>query len=497
MLELDDRPQHLFIGGREQLAAGREWLDDVDPSTGEAFARVARGTAPDVDAAVAAALGAQQAWAARHPRDRGRLLKRLAHRIVEQADVLAALESRDTGKPLAEALPDVLTAANYCTYYGEAIDKVHGEHISVAGGFAVTESVPHGVTGHIVPWNFPIAIMARTVAPALAAGNACVVKPAPETPMTALAIARLATEVGVPAGVLNVVPGLGAEAGAALTRHPRVDLISFTGSPEVGREVMHASADVARPVLLELGGKSPSVVFADADLHAVAPMLRGAALTNAGQVCSALTRVLVERSAHDALVDALSAEFRTVHLAQTGADGRVVGPLISRRQLERVEDYVDLGRTEGAAVAVGGRRGAGDGFFYEPTILVGASGEMRVAREEIFGPVLTVLPFDTPEQAATLANSTEYGLVAAVWTQDIDRALSVASRLQAGQVFINNWGLGVGVDLPFGGVKGSGFGREKGLDALREYSRTKTTVIAVRGDQSIRAGEHYGYSLSD
>lgn len=458
-----------------------DWIDDYDPSTGEVHARVASGTASDIDAAVEAARAAQPAWAVASPRERGQALIALAEAILGQEDELTRVEVRDTGKPVREARDDVQTTAGYFRFYGEAVDKVHGHRIDVQGGFATTQRVPYGVSGHIIPWNFPIALFGRTVAPALAVGNACVVKPAPETPLSALAVARIASDVGLASGLINVVPGLGAVAGSALTRHPGVNHISFTGSREVGVEVMRASADLTRPVMLELGGKSPSVVFADADLPSVLPTLRAAALTNAGQVCSALTRVLVERPLHDTLVDALASEFQQVKVGPGGEDPEL-GPLISERQRSRVKEYVDVGRQEGVKVAVGGDIPAAQpgGYFFAPTLLTDVDPRMRIAREEIFGPVLSVLPFDNPDEAVRVANGTDYGLVAAVWSSDIDRALSLAASLVAGQVYVNNWGLGTGIELPFGGTRGSGFGREKGLQALDEYAQTKTTVIAVR-----------------
>ena len=469
----------MWVSGQERES--QDWIDDFDPSTGKVHAHVASGADLDIDAAVEAARAAQPAWAAAPPRVRGEALIALADAILQREDELTDIEIRDTGKPVREARDDVQTAAGYFRFYGEAVDKVHGQRIEVPGGFATTQRAPYGVSGHIIPWNFPIALFGRTVAPALAVGNACVVKPAPETPLAALAVARLASEIDLPAGLINVVPGLGAVVGAALTRHPGIGHVSFTGSREVGAEVMRASADLTRPVMLELGGKSPSVVFADADLGDVVPTLRAAALTNAGQVCSALTRVLVERPAHDALVDALVSEFEDITIGP-GSEDPDLGPLISERQRDRVRDYVAVGRQEGVNVVLGGDVPGvpADGYFFAPTLLAGVDGNMRVAREEIFGPVLSVLPFDHADEAVALANGTDYGLVAAVWTPDIDRALVLAGSLIAGQVYVNNWGLGTGIDLPFGGSRGSGFGREKGLEALDEYSQTKTTVIAVR-----------------
>lgn len=468
----------MWVGGKERDA--QEWVDDLDPSTGQVHAAAPRGTAEDVDAAVSSAHQAQSAWGGLLPRERGQMLIALADAIDRRAEELADLELRDTGHPRRDAYDDVATASGYFRFYGEAVDKVHGQHIEVPGGFATSQRVAYGVTGHIIPWNFPLVLLGRTTAPALAMGNACVVKPAEETPLTALAVARLASEIGFPDGVLNVVTGLGHEAGAALAAHPGIAHLSFTGSREVGVEVMRASAQHTRPVMLELGGKSPSVVFADADVSAAVANIRGAAMANAGQVCSALTRVVVERPLHDELVEALCAEFGSMTVGP-GRDDLDMGPLISLKQQSRVEEYVGIGRDEGAQVAVGGTVPAGsEGYFFAPTLLTGVDPSMRVAREEIFGPVLAVLAFDGVDEAVQVANGTVYGLVASVWTSDIDKGLSMASQLSAGQVYVNNWGLGTGIELPFGGTRGSGFGREKGVQALDEYSQTKTTVFAAR-----------------
>lgn len=467
----------MWVAGRERGA--KEWIDDVDPSTGRVHAAAARGTSADVDAAVRAAQQAQPGWGSRSARERGRMLIALADAIDKHEAELTEIELCDTGHPLRDARDDVATASGYFRYYGEAVDKIHGQHIEVPGGFATSHRVPYGVTGHVIPWNFPLVLFGRTAAPALAAGNTCVIKPAEETPLSALAVARLASEIGFPDGVLNVVTGFGHETGAALAAHPGIGHLSFTGSREVGISVMQASAQHTRPLMLELGGKAPVVVFADADFAAVVANIKGAAMANAGQVCSALTRVVVERPLHDDLVEALRAEFKGMTVG-AGRDDLDMGPLISAKQRERVEEYVCIGRGEGAVVATGGRRPGDEGYLYSPTLLTGVDPSMRVAREEIFGPVLAVLDFDQPADAVRIANGTDYGLVASVWTSDIDRGLSVAGSLTAGQVYVNNWGLGTGIDLPFGGMRGSGFGREKGIQALDEYSQAKTTVFAAR-----------------
>jgi aldehyde dehydrogenase (NAD+) len=337
------------------------------------------------------------------------------------------------------------------------------------------------VTGHITPWNYPIQLFARTVAPALAVGNACVVKPAEDTPLTSLRTARLAREVGLPAGVLNVVTGLGAEAGAALSDHPDVDHLSFTGSRTTGERVMAASARQMRPVMLELGGKSPSILLPDVDVAELAPTLRTAVLWNAGQTCDAQSRILVDRAIHSDVLDALAAEFERVTVGP-GVDDHDVGPLVSETQHGRVSQHVATARSDDRArlVSGGGRpEGLDDGWFFEPTIFDVSDASSPIATQEVFGPVLTIVPFDDEREAVRIANGVGYDLAAAVWTKDIERAFRVANRLRAGQVHINSWGIGSGVELSFGGIRRSGFGREKGLRALDEYSALRTTTVRV------------------
>jgi acyl-CoA reductase-like NAD-dependent aldehyde dehydrogenase len=471
----------IVIADDDREARSGERLDVVDPATGQPFASIPRGAAADIDDGVAAARAAQPAWEAMAPRERGACLLALAARIREHRDELGRLETRDVGKPLHQGVDDADCVADYFAFYGEAADKLYGDRIGLPGGFALTEHVAHGVTGHIIPWNFPMALVGRTLAPALAMGNASVLKPPEDAPLTSIRIGQLARDAGFPPGVLNVVPGLGQEAGAALAAHPDVDHVSFTGSRAVGISVMQASAPHTRPVMLELGGKSPSVVFRDADLELMVPVLQAALLTNCGQTCNAGTRVLVESALHDELVEALVDRMGRLRIG-AGLDDPDLGPLISSKQLERVAGYVDVGRSEGARVVLGGGRpeGLGGGYFYQPTIIE-SRPEHRVAQEEIFGPVLTVIDFDGIDEAAAIAiaNGTGYDLAAAVWTQDIDRAFRLASRLRAGQVYVNNWGLGSGIDTPFGGFRGSGFGREKGIEAMREFSAVRTTVVRV------------------
>ena len=471
----------LFIDGEEQPARDQAWFDDIDPATGEVFARVARGGRADVEAAVAAARRAQPEWDAIGPFARGRILIAVADAIDERQDEFARLETQDVGKPLHEAIDDIEIASAYFRFYGEAVDKVYSQKIPLEGGFALTDRIPHGVTGHITPWNYPLMLLARTTAPALAMGNACVLKPAEDTPLSSVRLAALAIDAGLPPGVLNIVTGYGEEAGAALTDHPDVDHMSFTGSGEVGGLVMMACARRMRPVTLELGGKSPSIVFGDVDVAEIVPTLRTALMWNAGQTCNAQSRILAERRVHDDLVEALAADISGLSIGP-GLDDKDLGPLVSRAQLERVSGHVDAARdASGARVVVGGGRpeGLGGGFFFEPTLFDVSDPSSSIANDEIFGPVLAVVPFRDEQEVIQLANGTGYDLAAAVWTKDIDRAFRVAGQVRAGQVGVNTWSIGTGVSLPFGGLRGSGFGREKGIAALHEYSAVKTTIVRI------------------
>jgi aldehyde dehydrogenase (NAD+) len=479
--ELPFESGHVFIGGRWRPAAGDQMLPLIDPSTGELLAEIARGTAPDIDAAVHAAQGARDGdWGRLTAVERGRVLARMAGRVTEQADTLARLEAMDVGKPLAQAKADALALARYLEFYGGAADKVHGQTIPYATGTtALTIREPHGVTGHIVPWNYPMQIIGRSVGAALAMGNACVLKPAEEACLTALAFARIAEECGLPAGALNVVPGLGEEAGAALASHAGVQHLSFTGSVAVGRLIQAAAATNVVPVTLELGGKSAQVVFADADIDAAMPFLLRAGLQNAGQTCSAGSRILVERSLYDGVVERLAERYRALRVGPALGDPDV-GPVVSGRQREIVEGYLALARESGLPVAAQARLGAdlpAGGFYVAPTLVAAVDPAHRLAQEEIFGPVQVVIPFDGEDDAVRIANGTDYGLVAGVWTRDGSRALRVARALKVGQVFVNNYGAGGGIELPFGGVKRSGHGREKGFEALYGFSTVKTVAI--------------------
>ena len=471
----------LFIAGRWQAAAGGGTLPLTNPSDGSLLAQIARGQAADVDAAVAAAQAALQGdWGALTAAERGRLLLKTSGLVLAQADELARLEALDVGKPLRQGRADAVALARYLEFYGGAADKVHGETLPFANGYtAFTLREPHGVTAHIVPWNYPMQIIGRSVGAALAMGNACVLKPAEEACLTALAFARIAQAAGLPAGALNVVPGLGEEAGAALSAHPGVRHVSFTGSVAVGALIQAAAAKNAVPVTLELGGKSPQLVFADADLEAALPFLVNAGIQNAGQTCSAASRILVQRPVFDTVVQRMAERYRALRVGPA-LDDPDVGPVISSRQQEIVEGYLALVRDSGLHIAAQAPLPPGlpsGGCWVRPTLVADVNPAHRLAQEEIFGPVQALIPFDDEAEALAIANGTPYGLVAGVWTRDGSRALRLARRLQCGQVFVNNYGAGGGIELPFGGVKHSGHGREKGFEALYGFSSLKTVAI--------------------
>ena len=469
-------PAQVFIGGVWRDVGAHLPLED--PSTGAPIGQIARGGADEIDAAVQAAQAALAGdWGRATAAERGRILARIGQMVLARADDLAALEASDVGKPLKQARADALALARYMEFYAGAADKVMGETIPYLDGYTVyTLREPHGVTGHIVPWNYPMQIIGRSVGAALAMGNACVLKPAEEACLTALAFARIAEAAGLPKGALNVVPGLGEEAGAALTAHPGVNHISFTGSVGVGRLVQGAAAQNLVPVTLELGGKSPQVVFADADLEKALPFLVNAGIQNAGQTCSASSRILVERPLYAQVVARMAERYAALRVGPARAD-LDVGPLISARQKEIVEGF--LGLASGAEIVARGQI-VGDaptgGHYVAPTLMAGLSPDHRLAQDEIFGPAQVVLPFEDEEEAVAIANGTAYGLVASVWSENGGRQMRLAKRLRAGQVFINNYGAGGGVELPFGGTGKSGHGREKGFEALYGFSVLKTVA---------------------
>ena len=479
----DTAVEGLIIDGARTGASDGGVIDVHDPSTGEALARVARATKADVDRAVKAARGAMdsKAWGGMAPAERGRIMYHMAQAIRDRAEELSVLESRDNGKPLRQARTDVQVSARYFEFFAGVADKIMGHTIPLGPGFLdFTIREPIGVSAQIIPWNYPIQIGSRGVAPALAAGCAIVLKPAEDAPMTALRLGEIALACGLPPGVLNVVPGIGEEAVAALASHKDINQLTFTGSVEVGIAVAKMAAENVVPVVMELGGKSPNIVFADADLDLATQGVSTAIFQNAGQTCSAGSRLLVERKAHDALVEKLVARAKTMKIGP-GVSDPDMGPIISKKQLETIEKYVKIGEQEGARVVAGGKRptdgGLRGGTYFQPTLLTGVTRGMRVAQEEIFGPVLAIIPFDDLEEAAAIANDSAYGLVAGVWTRDINKALTLAMRIKSGQVYINTYGAGGGVELPFGGYKKSGYGREKSLESLASYTQIKNVCI--------------------
>ena len=477
-----DLPAEILVAGRWRAASGARTIDLEDPSDGSSLATLARGDAGDVDEAVRAARAALDvgAWGRATATERGRVLSAIGRKVLERVDHLAELEVHDVGKPLAQARADAVALARYCEFYGGAADKVHGETLPFAAGYtALTLREPHGVTGHIVPWNYPMQIVGRSVGAALAMGNACVLKPAEEACLTVLAFARICEEAGLPPGALNVVTGLGEEAGAALSAHADVNHLSFTGSVATGALVQIAAARNAVPVTLELGGKSPQLVFADADLDAALPFLVNAGIQNAGQTCSAASRILVERSVYAEVRDRMAERYRALRVGPA-ADDLDLGPLISARQKDAVERFLAVARDDRLPIAAQGSIVDGaprGGHYVRPTLVADVPADHALAQDEIFGPVQVLMPFEDEAEAVRLANGTKYGLVAGVWTRDGGRQLRVARALRCGQVFINNYGAGGGIELPFGGVRHSGHGREKGFEALYGFSALKTVAI--------------------
>jgi aldehyde dehydrogenase (NAD+) len=474
-------PAKHFIANHFVAASDGRTLAMIDPSDGEPFAAIARGGALDVDAAVQAAGHARNgAWGMLAPAERGRRLAALSRAIADHADELALIEARDCGKPLGQARADAAACARYFEFYAGAPDKLHGATLPYADGYTVlTWREPHGVTGHVIPWNYPLQIFGRSIGGALAAGNACVVKPAEDACLSLLRLAELAAHAGLPDGALNIVTGLGAEAGAALVAHAGIAHVSFTGSPATGASVAAAAAQRHCPVTLELGGKSPQIVFADADLDAALPAIVNAIVQNAGQTCSAGSRLLVERSLYEPLLARLGERFAGLVAGPALAD-RDCGPLIRASQLARVRGFLDDAERHGIGVVAAGQvapDAPAGGYYVAPTLLRDVPADHRLACDEVFGPVLAAMPFDDEAHAVALANATDYGLAAGVWTRDGGRQLRMARAVQSGQIFVNNYGAGGGVELPFGGVKHSGHGREKGFEALYGFTTLKTVVL--------------------
>ncbi len=470
----------MIIDGQRVDSSDGLVIDVICPSDGQVFTTIPRGTATDVDRAVNAARASLSgAWGKVPAFERGRLLMKLSQAVLDHLDELTDLEARDTGKPMAFARNDITVLARYFEFYGGGADKVHGQTIPFLNDYAVqVVREPLGVTAHILPWNYPAQMLGRSVAPALAMGNAVVVKPAEDACLSIIRVAELALEVGLPAGALNIVTGLGEEAGAALSTHPGINFISFTGSNEVGIHVQQAAAVNAVKCTLELGGKSAHVVFDDANMERAAVAISKGIVANTGQTCTAGSRVLVQRGCYDRFMKALEKEFskKTAGTPEMDLD---CGPLINEAQFKRVNRYLDLGAQEGLKVEIEGRVAEGvppGGYFVRPMVFSAPRHESRLLTEEIFGPILVTVPFDTEAEAIELANATSYGLMAAVWSENGSRQTRVARGMQAGQVYINSFGAGGGVELPFGGVKHSGHGREKGFIALEEMSTVKTII---------------------
>ena len=471
-----------FIGGAWVAPLHGASMPIFAPATGEVSGRIADSGPEDVDLAVEAARRAfdKGEWGRSTATERGRLLSRFAGLVLDHADELAAIEAADTGKPTRVADADIVALARYFEFYGGAADKGHGEIIPYLSGHHVgVLREPHGVTGHILPGNYPAQMFGRTLAPALAMGNATVLKPAEDACATALRLADLTIEAGFPDGAVNIVTGRGQTAGAALASHHGVDFMSFTGSPEVGQIIQKLCADHYIGCTLELGGKSPQVVFADADFEAAVPVIVKAIIQNSGQTCSAGSRVLVERSAYDRFVPQLAKAFAAVRVGSPEMD-LDCGPIITEKQRARVRRFIDAARSDGVAVIAEGVLDDDiptGGFYVAPTLFGPVPRDNPIASDEVFGPVLAILPFDDEADAVALANATDYGLVAAVWTRDGGRQMRMVNKLRAGQVFVNCYGAGAGIELPFGGSGKSGHGREKGFAALHDFSKTKTMVL--------------------
>jgi len=469
-----------YIHGQWTPSSSGETFPVVDPSTEEVIAEVASASPADVHKAVDAARAAfdSGAWPQTTAQDRGRILFKLADKVRQNAAMLAEIEARNTGKPIVEAEYDIVDVATCFEYYGGLATKVTGQVLPVpANALSFTLKEPMGVAGQIIPWNYPLMMAAWKLAPALAAGCTCVLKPAEQTPLTALEFAAWFEEVGLPPGVVNVVNGVGEVAGAALVRHPDVDKIAFTGSAAVGKIIVKSAADTLKRVTLELGGKSPNIFFADADWEAAVDGALFGVFINQGEVCSAGSRVLVEKKIYGKFVEAMTEKAKRIKLGPPLERETKMGPLVSKEQYDRVTSYLQVGKKEAKTAIGGGRpKGFGKGYYVEPTIFYDVDNQARISREEIFGPVATVIPFENEADAIRIANDTPYGLAGAVWTRDIYKAFRIVKSLRAGIIWVNHM-QPTYVEAPWGGYKQSGFGRELGPWGLEEYLETKQVFV--------------------
>jgi betaine-aldehyde dehydrogenase len=477
----------MVIGGQTIDAADGQTFDIVNPATGATIATAPLGGKADVDRAVQAAQDAFEApkgWSSFAAGKRGRTLAKFAELIKKSSEELAQLESRNTGKPITSARGEIIGASLVFDYYAGAANKIFGQTVPVSKpGIDLTLREPIGVVGLIVPWNFPLLMASWKLGPALAAGNTCILKPASLSPMTALRIGELALEAGFPPGVINVVTGPGGTAGAAIAAHPGIGKVAFTGETTTGQEIMRLASNNVKRISLELGGKSPNIVYADADLERFAAESPYSVFDNCGQDCCARSRILVERSAHDEVVELFAEATKKVVVGDPADDATQVGTLVSFKQRDRVRDYIEIGLSEGATLVVGGAApddpALADGAYLMPTVFDGVSNDMRIAREEIFGPVVSIIPFDTEAEAIKLANATPYGLSGSIWSRDIGKALRTAKGVQAGVLSINS-NSSVHTEAPFGGYKMSGMGRELGMSAIDLYTETKNVFIDLR-----------------
>ncbi|NEU32404.1 aldehyde dehydrogenase family protein [bacterium LRH843] len=472
-----------YIDGEWNFSEKERLLEVRNPEDGSMLAYVPRGGIEEIDRAVKAAKTAfsSKEWQAFKPYHRGKFLFRVAEIIRDNKEGLAKLETLDVGKPLNQSTVDVEIAARYFEYYAGVADKILGETIPVEPGIInYTVREPIGVVGHIIPWNYPLQIAARSIAVTIATGNTTVLKPAEDTPLTTLMLAELIDTLGLPNGVINVVTGYGHEAGAALSSHPDMNHITFTGSVDTGQKVMESASKNVVPVTLELGGKSPNIVFADCNEKQALEWVRKSIIQNAGQTCSAGSRLVIEKSIKADFVSKLAEAMEKLSIGP-GMENHDLGPVLSEKQFNRIQSFIDLAKKDGIRIVTGGERkhikGSESGYYLKPTILDHVPVNHHLAQEEIFGPVLTVTTFESEEEAIEIANGTPYGLVAGIWTENVGRAHRIADQLLCGQVFINHYGAGGGIAQPFGGYKKSGFGREKGLEAIRNYTQVKNVAV--------------------